>query len=51
MAKQNVTNIYHVTGRQVKPYGFWKFILDAFMTLITGGGWLIWVLIRYLRTH
>ena len=24
---------------------------DFIMTLLTGGFWLIWVLIRYLRSH
>lgn len=33
-----------------KQSTFW-FLVDVFMTIITGGGWLIWVLIRYLRTH
>jgi len=26
-------------------------ILDLIMTIITGGAWLIWVAIRYMRTH
>ena len=26
-------------------------LFDFIMCIITGGGWLIWVLIRYLRTH
>ena len=26
-------------------------ILDLIMTIITGGVWLIWVAIRYMRTH
>jgi len=26
-------------------------LFDFVMTIITGGFWLIWVLIRYLRTH
>jgi len=26
-------------------------LFDIFMTVMTGGGWLIWVFIRYLRTH
>lgn len=26
-------------------------LFDFIMTLFTGGFWLIWVLIRYLRTH
>ena len=26
-------------------------ILDVFLTLFTGGLWLIWILIRYLRNN
>jgi hypothetical protein len=26
-------------------------LFDLIMTIFTGGAWLIWVLIRYLRTH
>lgn len=26
-------------------------LFDLIMTFLTGGLWLIWVLIRYLRTH
>ena len=26
-------------------------LFDLIMTFLTGGLWLIWVIIRYLRTH
>lgn len=33
-----------------KPrYGFWKFIGDVLMTILTAGFWLIWVFIREMR--
>ncbi len=32
-----------------KKYGFWKFMGDIFMTLITGGLWLIWIFVREMR--
>lgn len=32
-----------------KRYGFGKFILDAFLTILTGGLWLIWIFCRELR--
>lgn len=32
-----------------KRYGFWKFIGDCFMTLITYGLWLIWIFVREMR--
>jgi hypothetical protein len=37
----------------VKPrhYGLLNFLGDAFMTIITGGFWLIWVFIREMRNH
>lgn len=30
-------------------YGFWKFIGDVLMTIITCGFWLIWIFIREMR--
>lgn len=36
-------------SRTAPKYGFWKFIGDAFMTLLTGSFWLIWVFIREMR--
>lgn len=35
----------------MKRYGFCHMVFDFIMTIATGGFWLIWVLIRYLRTH
>lgn len=35
----------------MKKYGFGKMCFDFAMTIITGGFWLVWVAIRYLRTH
>lgn len=35
----------------MKKHGSISIIFDFIMTLLTGGLWLIWVLIRYLRTH
>ena len=26
-------------------------LFDFIMTILTGGWWLVWVLIRYLRSH
>lgn len=34
-----------------KKYGFGHLLFDFFMTIITGGFWLIWVFVKYLRTH
>lgn len=35
----------------MKHYGLGHLILDFVLTLVTGGIWLIWILIRYLRSN
>ena len=35
----------------MKDYGFFHAIFDIVMTICTGGLWLIWIFIKYLRTH
>lgn len=32
-----------------KHYGFFSFIWDVFMTLLTCGFWLIWIFVREMR--
>lgn len=32
-----------------KSYGFFHFLGDVFMTIFTGGFWLIWIFVRELR--
>lgn len=32
-----------------RRYGFWNFMLDVFLTLITGGLWIIVIIIRELK--
>lgn len=32
-----------------KRYGFWKFVGDCFMTIITCGFWIIWIFVREMR--
>lgn len=34
-----------------RNYGCLNAAFDLFMTIITGGLWIIWVAIRYMRTH
>lgn len=34
-----------------KKYTKGNLLFDFIMTLLTGGFWLIWVLIKFLRTH
>ena len=34
-----------------KPYSFMHLCFDVVMTILTGGLWLIVVVIQYLRTH
>ena len=35
----------------MKPYGFWHLVLDVMLTVVTGGLWLVVLLIRYLRKN
>ena len=37
-----------VTMARTKPYTFKLALLDVFLTMITGGGWLLIVLVREL---
>ena len=34
-----------------RSYGFFHFIWDIFMVVITGGLWLIWIFIREMRNR
>lgn len=34
---------------QPKHYGFFKFLFDATLTVLTGGLWLIWIFVREMR--
>lgn len=33
----------------VRRYGFWNFVLDVTLTIVTSGLWIIWILVRELR--
>lgn len=35
----------------MKKYGILNALFDILMTICTGGLWLIWIVIKYLRTH
>ena len=35
----------------MKKYGLGRLIFDFIMTMLTGGLWLIWILIRFLRSN
>lgn len=35
----------------MRKYTIFNMMFDFFMTIVTGGAWLIWVAVRYLRTH
>ena len=32
-----------------KSYGFFNFLFDVFMTVITAGFWIIWIFVREMR--
>ncbi len=36
-------------GPDKKRYGFFNFVFDCVLTMITGGLWLIWVFVREMR--
>ena len=36
-------------GPERRPYGFWSFMGDIFMTFLTAGLWLIWIFVREMR--
>lgn len=33
----------------MRRYGFWNFVGDTILTMITGGFWLIWIFVREMR--
>lgn len=36
-------------GEPRKRYGFFSFVFDVTLTLVTGGLWLIWIFVREMR--
>lgn len=36
-------------GSTHKKYGFFNFVFDCVLTIITGGLWLIWIFVREMR--
>jgi hypothetical protein len=38
-----------IVVQEQKSYGFFKFLGDCFMVLITWGLWLIWIFVREMR--
>lgn len=56
MIKYNDNSIWYATDvygnhKQIRKYNVGSLLFDFVMTGITGGFWLIWVLVRYARTH
>ena len=41
--------VYRESYKVIKPYGCMSFFIDCFMTVLTGGLWLIWVFVREMR--
>ena len=37
--------------KPLRKYGFWRFIWDCFLVLVTGGLWLIWIFVREMRSR
>lgn len=40
-----------MSNRNDSSYGCLNLVFDFTMTVLTGGLWLIWVAVKYLRTH
>lgn len=40
---------YHNACR--RRYGFFNFVFDVLLTIITGGLWLIWIFVREMRNR
>lgn len=34
-----------------RRYGFGQFVFDFVLTILTGGLWLLWLIIRFLRNN
>lgn len=34
-----------------KKYGFWNFVGDVLLCMLTGGLWLIWIFVREMRNR
>jgi hypothetical protein len=52
--EDNTSSPNYVRYSDMKPrrkYGFWKFMGDIFMVLLTGGLWLIWIFVREMRNR
>lgn len=39
----------YIVVTQGRRYGFFSFLFDCFMTVITCGFWLLWIFIREMR--
>lgn len=49
MSQMNNYNNYYVAPR--KRYGFLHLLFDFIMVILTGGLWLIWIFIRFMRSN
>lgn len=45
--KGEIMSVVYVNER--KRYGFFRFFIDATLTILTGGLWLIWIFVREMR--
>jgi hypothetical protein len=43
--------IVYYNFKPPKRYGFWHLLFDFTMTLLTCGLWLLWILIKFLRSN
>lgn len=41
--------VYKTSYKVHKSYGFFNFLVDCCLTMVTGGLWLIWIFCREMR--
>lgn len=41
----------NVMAKKEKKVGFWTILWNLFLVSITGGVWLVWLLIKYLKKN
>jgi hypothetical protein len=48
-AEYHAQKYFKSGGYKMRRYGCLSFLFDAFMVVITGGLWLIWIFVREMR--
>lgn len=51
LLKRNFSGANWKDLSDMRHYGFFNYLLDAGLTVITGGLWLIWIFVREIRNR